>query len=76
MMERVPDKQSERTCSALDSWAALNTALQTATEKEAEAILNLERNTENRLAFLIRAYGRYNKLRTIRERNALARSAK
>lgn len=53
------------------SWALLNQKLVTATEKECKELLQREKKGERRISFLLRIYGRWNKLRTTRERNEI-----
>lgn len=55
----------------LQNWATLNNHVQTLDEATLTALLKQERKGQRRTQFLIRIYGRYNKLRTIRERNEL-----
>lgn len=55
----------------LENWDTLNSYVQELTEEELKELLLEEKKGQKRLAFLIRIYGRYNKLRTIRERNEL-----
>lgn len=55
----------------LETWATLNEHVQTLGEEELWDLLEKERKGEARTQFLIRIYGRYNKLRTIRERKEL-----
>lgn len=55
----------------LDNWQALNAHVQTMDEQELQKLLKKEQMNKNRMQFLIRIYGRYNKLRTIRERKEL-----
>ena len=55
----------------LGSWAALNTGVKKLTETQAKALLDAERNWAKRQSFLLRIYGRYNTLRTKRERKEL-----
>lgn len=61
--------------SILKNWATLNAVLQDLSEKECEELLTNERNGQRRLQFLLRLYGRYNKLRSQRERNTLIKAA-
>ena len=58
---------------ALRNWGALNEALRKATEQQCQQLLAAERKGKRRLQFLLRIYGRYNRLRTIRERKAIAK---
>ena len=56
----------------LQNWRLLNETLKVATEEQCWELFQLEQNGKHRVQFLIRIYGRYNKLRTTRERNNLA----
>lgn len=56
----------------LDNWKALNEGLKQLAEDEAYRLLQVERSDKKRLQFLLRLYGRFNTLRTIRERAELA----
>lgn len=53
------------------TWKSLNEFLSAATEDQANALLQRERAGSRRLQFMIRCYGRYNKLRQERERKEL-----
>ena len=54
------------------SWTELNDKLREATEKDCADMLTKEKKTKSpRLQFLLRIYGRFNKLRTRRERREL-----
>lgn len=55
----------------LESWAALNKGISKLNEQEAKALLDAERKGQQRHSFLLRIYGRYNTLRTKRERKEL-----
>lgn len=57
----------------LRSWSALNEGLHKLTEQECATLLKAEKLGPRRLSFLIRIYGRFNRLRTTRERNELTR---
>jgi len=57
--------------SNLSSWPALNAKLRVATEKECYRLMIAEARHKRRLQFLLRIYGRYNKLRGLRERQGL-----
>lgn len=59
----------------LVDWGTLNKHIQTLTEKECAALLEREKNGDNRLSFVLRIYGRLNKLRNKRERKELAARA-
>ena len=56
----------------LKSWQGLNKHIKTLTEAEAGDLLEAEKKGKRRLGFLMRLYGRFNTLRTIRERQELA----
>jgi hypothetical protein len=56
---------------ALDSWAALNTFLRSATEDDAKKVLDAEKKGARRELFLLRAHSRYNRARAQREREEL-----
>ncbi len=51
-----------------DSWRDLNKKLKTATEEQCAEMLKKEKKGPKRLQHLLRIYGRFNKLRTNRER--------
>lgn len=55
----------------LENWAALNASLMDLSEEQVETLLNEERSGQKRPAFLLRLYGRFNTLRTQRERREL-----
>lgn len=57
--------------SLLDNWQVLNEKIKTLPEEQVEQLLNIERKGQRRAQFLLRIYGRYNTLRTIRERREL-----
>jgi len=57
--------------SVLKTWTDLQEALRTMTEEECWKLLKQEQNGKCRKQFLLRIYGRANRLRIIRERNAL-----
>jgi hypothetical protein len=62
---------NEPITAALANWTALNTALRTATEDECAALLRQERKAGNRIQYLLRIHGRYNRLRSDRERREI-----
>ena len=62
---------SEPLEASLSSWPVLNAKLREATEKECYRLMLLEAQHKRRLQFLLRIYGRYNKLRGERERRGL-----
>lgn len=55
----------------LHDWGTVNDFLPQATEAQALKLLNAEKAEANRLSVLLRLYGRYNKLRAMRERSEL-----
>lgn len=55
----------------LENWAALNHGLPELTEKDCLELLSFERENKRRVQFMLRIYGRYNRLRTHREREEL-----
>ena len=55
----------------MDSWDELNRRLKKMTEAECAALLEAEEAGRARTSFLIRIYGRFNTLRTQRERREL-----
>jgi hypothetical protein len=57
---------------ALEDWENLNEALRRATEEDARRMLFAERKGKRRLQYLLRIYGRFNRLRAVRERAELA----
>lgn len=61
---------------ALAKWLELNKYLKTATEQQCSALLDEELCGKSRLQFILRIYGRFNSLRTRRERRELAECAK
>ena len=61
---------------ALKNFRNLNAALKDADEKTCIALLDHERMSGKRHEFLIRIYGRWNKLRAQRERLELIQRAK
>ena len=58
------------------NWATLNEDLHYLTEVECWALLKAEQKGKKRLQFLLRIYGRANRMRTQRERNELLTPAK
>lgn len=57
--------------SMLRSWEALNTWLRSAKEEQCRQLLHVEKSSKRRSAFLLRIFGKYNRLRTERERREL-----
>lgn len=55
----------------LDNWIGLNKGLKQLNEEEAKELLEVERKGQKRQSYLLRIYGRYNTLRTKRERKQL-----
>ena len=58
------------------NWVTLNEDLHYLTEVECWALLKAEQKGKKRLQFLLRIYGRANRMRTQRERNELLTPAK
>ena len=58
------------------TWALLQAVLKAATEERCLELLQAELTTERRPQFLLRIYGRLNRLRTSRERGELLKKAK
>jgi len=60
----------------LKNWTTLNEQINRLSEKEVKMLLDRERKkgSKRRLQFVIRLYGRYNILRTQRERESLLSS--
>jgi hypothetical protein len=56
---------------ALANWGALQEALREVSEEECWRLLAEEKAGKNRVQFLLRIYGRANRLRTERERREL-----
>lgn len=56
----------------LQDWGTLNRNIQQLSEEDCMQLLKKEKAGQQRLSFLLRIYGRLNKLRTQRERNELA----
>lgn len=59
----------------LKNWEAVNIFMLSATEKEAAQLLEAEKVGAARLSVLMRIYGRFNKLRTRRERSELLKGS-
>lgn len=55
----------------LENWAILNDNIKRLPENEVKKLLDKERKGLKRTQFLLRLYGRYNTLRTLRERKEL-----
>lgn len=55
----------------LESWKSLNDNIKDLDEDQVKELLDKEREGKKRTQFLLRLYGRYNTLRTIRERKEL-----
>ena len=60
----------------LKNWALLNTELMVLSEADAALLLERERTNRARLRVMLRVYNRLSKLRSIREKQALAVGAK
>lgn len=58
------------------TWDELNAKLRTVDEKECERLLRAERAGKARTQYLLRIYGRFNVLRTERERREMLTPAK
>lgn len=56
---------------ALSSWLQLNKVLRTIKETECGTLLRFERHGKRRVNYMLRIYGRYNRLRSDRERREL-----
>lgn len=67
-------KQQQGELAALDSWANCNNFLRKAGEVKAAELLKREQGSKNRLQYLLRIHGRFNKMRGQRERSELLRS--
>lgn len=57
--------------SILENWATLNARIHECSEEECADLLARERLGKRRATFLLRLYGRFNTLRTTRERQEL-----
>ena len=55
----------------LSSWLVLNAELRVADEERCRKLLLHEKETKRRLNYMLRIYGRYNRLRSDRERREL-----
>lgn len=55
----------------LENWASLNDSIMELEEAQVQRLLEQERTGQRRPAFLLRLYGRFNTLRTKRERTEL-----
>lgn len=60
----------------LATWETLNTWVMELTEETCKELLELEKQNGRRPQFLLRIYGRYNKLRCERERGELLQRSK
>lgn len=56
---------------ALATWPNLQASLSEASEEDCRKMLVMEREGKQRLQFLLRIYGRFNRLRAERERREL-----
>lgn len=56
---------------ALGNWLTLNIVLRTAKESQCAILLKFEQQGKRRLNYMLRIYGRYNRLRSERERKEL-----
>lgn len=55
----------------LQNWTNLNLALRSVDEVSAKKLLDAEKKGKQRIQFMLRIYGRYNRLRSDRERREL-----
>lgn len=60
---------------ALTNWETCNDFLRAATEKEAEAMLTMEKGGKRRVQYLLRIYARFNRERARRERSELLKKS-
>lgn len=60
----------------LENWDMLNEHVKTLDEKAVKALIEKEKKGQNRPQFLLRMYGRFNRLRTARERRELMSNSK
>jgi hypothetical protein len=56
---------------ALDNWLVLNKVLRTIDIDDCKEMLSTEQAGKRRLNYMLRIYGRYNRLRSDRERREL-----
>lgn len=56
---------------ALSNWKSLNAALKKLSEKQLSDLLASEKRDDKRPTFLARIYGRYSRVREMRERREL-----
>lgn len=61
---------------ALKTWTGLNDYLRSASETQCAELLEKEDKGKRRVQFLLRIYGRYNRIRSDRERRALLQQKK
>lgn len=61
-------KLTTKMLQALEGWEACNTFLRSATEEEAETLLHHERRGKQRVQYMLRMHGRFNRERAQRER--------
>lgn len=55
----------------LDNWQLLNDKIKELSEEEVKQLLTIERNGQRRTQWMLRLFGRYNILRTVRERKEM-----
>lgn len=55
----------------LENWSVLNKGLHKLNEEDLIKLLQAEKKGKRRVQFMIRIYGRFNRLRTERERSEL-----
>lgn len=72
MSKKLPKNLTEAGLrGALSSWTSLNNVVGELSEDQLMALLKLEQQGARRPTFLMRIYGRYNRVRALRERQAL-----
>ena len=74
-IKEKPPAKVENT-NLLLSWKQLNDKIAELTEQEALELLEQEKAGKRRAGFLLRLHGRYNVMRTARERNELLQGGK
>ena len=70
---KAPEPQQD-IAQLLNSWQILNKTIGKLTEEECAQLLELEKAGKRRAGFLMRLHGRFNVLRTQRERESLISS--
>jgi hypothetical protein len=66
----APFKEVTLKKNILENWQTLNESVMKLNEEQLEALLEEEKRGQQRVQFLLRLYGRFNKLRSIRERSS------